>query len=123
MNKQQTIELLQQQLPGFYSVEQVIKLINDIDVDETSQSTAPLSLTEDQLGDIDEQIHHAIERCMGNMYSDDLVNVDSAEFSLSGNEIQLDSVDVNTDEIADNINDAVVDVLSKVVTVIEEVEA
>ncbi len=38
MNKQQTIELLQQQLPGFYSVEQVIKLINDIDVDETSQS-------------------------------------------------------------------------------------
>jgi hypothetical protein len=119
MNKQQTIELLQQQLPGFYSVEQVIKLINDIDVDETSQSTAPLSLTEDQLGDIDEQIYHAIERCMGNMYSDDLVNVDSAEFSLSGNEIQLDSVDVNTDEIADNIHSVVLEVLHKVVTIVE----
>jgi hypothetical protein len=119
MNKQQTIELLQQQLPGFYSVEQVIKLVNDIDVDETSQSTAPLSLTEDQLGDIDEQIYHAIERCMGNMYSDDLVNVDSAEFSLSGNEIQLDSVDVNTDEIADNIHSVVLEVLHKVVTIVE----
>ncbi len=119
MNKQQTIELLQQQLPGFYSVEQVIKLINDIDVDETLQSTAPLSLTEDQFDGIKEQIYHAIERCMGNMYNDDLVNVESAEFSLSGNEIQLDSVDVNTDEIADNINGAVVNVLSKLVTVIE----
>jgi len=119
MNKQQTIELLQQQLPGFYSVEQVIKLVNDIDVDETSQSTAPLSLTEDQLGDIDEQIYHAIGRCMGNMYSDDLVNVDSAEFSLSGNEIQLDSVDINTDEIADNIHSVVLEVLHKVVTIVE----
>ena len=49
MNKQQTIELLKQQLPGFYSVEQVIKLINDIDVDETSQPSAPLSLTDEQL--------------------------------------------------------------------------
>lgn len=120
MNKQQTIELLQQQLPGFYSVEQVIKLVNDIDVDETSQSTAPLSLTEDQFENIKEKIYYAIENRMGNMYSDDLVNTDTAEFSLNGNEIQLDSVDVNTDEIADNINDAVVDVLSKVVTVIEK---
>ena len=111
MNKQQTIELLQQQLPGFYSVEQVINIIKDID--EMSEPTAPLSLTEDQLEDIKEKIYNAIDRCMGNMYSDDLVNVDSAEFSLNGNEIQLDSVDVNTDEIADNINDAVVDTLIK----------
>lgn len=117
MNKQQTIELLQKQLPGFYSVEQVINIIKDID--EMSEPTASLSLTGDQFENIKEQIYHAIERCMGNMYNDDLVNVESAEFSLSGNEIQLDSVDVNTDEIADNINGAVVNVLSKLVTVIE----
>ena len=123
MNKQQTIELLQKQLPGFYSVEQVIKLINDIDVDETSQPSAPLSLTDEQLEDIKEQMYNAIDHCMGNMYSDDLVNVDSAEFSLNGNEIQLDSVDVNTDEITDNIHSVVLEVLDKVVTVIEEVEA
>ena len=121
MNKQQTIELLQKQLPGFYSVEQVINIIKDID--EMSEPTAPLSLTEDQFEKIKEKIYYAIENCMGNMYSDDLVNTDTAEFSLNGNEIQLDSVDVNTDEIADNINDAVVDTLSKLVTVIEEVEA
>lgn len=117
MNKQQTIELLQQQLPGFYSVEQVIKLVNDID--EMSEPTAPLSLTDEQLEDIKEQMYNAIDRCMGNMYSDDLVNVDSAEFSLNGNEIQLDSVDVNTDEITDNIHSVVLEVLDKVVTVIE----
>ena len=121
MNKLQTIELLKQQLPGFYSVEQVINIIKDID--EMSEPSVPLSLTEDQFENIKEKIYYAIENCMGNMYSDDLVNTDSAEFSLNGNEIQLDSVDVNTDEIADNINDAVVDTLSKLVTVIEEVEA
>jgi hypothetical protein len=120
MTKQQTVELLQKQLPGFYSVEQVINIIRDID--EMSEPSAPLSLTEDQLGDIDEQIHNAIDRCMGNMYSDDLVNVDTAEFSLNGNEIQLDSVDVNTDEIADNIHSVVLEVLHKVVTIVEEKE-
>jgi translation initiation factor RLI1 len=31
MNKQQTIELLSKQLPGFYSVEQVIELIKNIE--------------------------------------------------------------------------------------------
>jgi len=31
MTKQQTVELLKQQLPGFYSVEQVIKMIDDIE--------------------------------------------------------------------------------------------
>ena len=117
MNKQQTIELLQKQLPGFYSVEQVINIIKDID--EMSEPSAPLSLTDEQLEDIKEKIYNAIDHCMGNMYSDDLVNVDTAEFSLNGNEIKLDSVDVNTDEITDNIHSAVLEVLDKVVTVIE----
>ena len=121
MNKQQTIELLQQQLPGFYSVEQVINIIKDID--EMSEPTAPLSLTEDQFEKIKEKIYYAIENCMGNMYSDDLVNTDTAEFSLNGNEIQLDSVDVNTDEIVDNVHSVVLEVLDNVVTIIEEVEA
>jgi hypothetical protein len=31
MNKQQTIELLSKQLPGFYSVEQVIEMVKNID--------------------------------------------------------------------------------------------
>ena len=37
MQKQETIDLLKSQLPGFYSVEQVIKMIEDIE--DTKQST------------------------------------------------------------------------------------
>ena len=36
MNKNQTIELLKNQLPGFYSVEQVISLIEGIEEPKTT---------------------------------------------------------------------------------------
>ena len=55
MTKQQTIETLQKQLPGFYSVEQVIKMINDI---EDSESTG--ILTEQQIIDLADQIASGI---------------------------------------------------------------
>jgi hypothetical protein len=35
MNKQQTIETLQKQLPSFYSLEQVISIINGIEDNNT----------------------------------------------------------------------------------------
>ncbi len=55
MTKQQTIETLQKQLPGFYSVEQVIKMINDI---EDSESTG--TLTDEQINDLADQIASGI---------------------------------------------------------------
>lgn len=97
-------------------------MINDIEEDETLQVAQPLTLSEGQFDYIKDEIYNTIDHCMGNMYSDDLVDTDSAEFSLNGNEIQLDSVDVNTDEITDNIHSAVLEVLDKVVTILKENE-
>lgn len=48
MTKQATVELLKQQLPGFYSAEQVIELINGID---ESKSTTVIS-NEDEIKSI-----------------------------------------------------------------------
>ena len=96
MTKQATVELLKQQLPGFYSVEQVIKMINDI---EDSSET----LNENQLEDIADEIYDEVRSALGKMYTDDLVDTDTAEFSLYDKTIELDSVDINKDSIADTV--------------------
>jgi hypothetical protein len=56
MTKNETVDLLKSQLPGFYSVEQVINLIDKI---EEEQAKPKLSV--DQLRDITSSIMNAIE--------------------------------------------------------------
>ena len=96
MTKQQTVELLKQQLPGFYSAEQVINIINDI---EDSSET----LNEDQLESIADTIYDEVRDALGKMYTNDIIDTDSAEFSLYDKTIELDSVDIDKDSIADTV--------------------
>ena len=96
MTKQATVELLKQQLPGFYSAEQVIKMINDI---EDSSET----LNEDQLESIADTIYDEVRDALGKMYTNDIIDTDSAEFSLYDKTIELDSVDIDKDSIADTV--------------------
>jgi len=106
MTKMQTVELLQKQLPGFYSVDQVINLINDIEEDGQARA-----YNENQIENLLETIDDKVEIAIRNMYTDDLVDLSTAEFSLSGNEIQLDSVDANTSEIVEKVMEEVRKVL------------
>jgi len=102
MTKTQTVELLQQQLPGFYSVDQVIKMINDIEDDSQA-----LAYNENEIEGLLERIEDKVERVLGNLYFEDFVDTDSAEFSLNGNEIQLDSVEINKSEIREAVMEKV----------------
>jgi hypothetical protein len=52
-------------------------------------------------------IETAIERAIQRMDSDDLVDKDSAEFELNGNEISLYSVEANDGTIAEECADVV----------------
>lgn len=93
MTKEQTIELLQKQLPGFYSVEQVINIIKDIEESASSVSEAAL---EELLREVD----NAIEEAIGGVDQEDLVQLDTVEFELhNGNEIELSWVDLDMDEL------------------------
>lgn len=82
MTKQQTIELLQQQLPGFYSVEQVINIINGI------EDYKPTTLTDDQINELASQIADEIA-------DEGLDLIDDYDLSMSYREVELDSVDYN----------------------------
>ncbi len=97
MTKQQTVELLKQQLPGFYSVEQVIKMIDDIE--DNSQT----SLDEDQLEEIADDIYDEIRNTLRHMSTSDIVDTDTAEFSLYDKTIELDDVDIDKDSIVDTV--------------------
>jgi len=98
MTKQQTVELLKQQLPGFYSVEQVINIINDIEDDSQAEA-----YNENQLEIITDEIYDEVRNALGNMYTSDIIDTDSAEFSLCDKTIELDEVDIDKDSIADTV--------------------
>ena len=111
MTKQQTIDQIKNSLPGFYSTEQVIEIIDDIEMPtkiEEPKSQAPAF----NLDTIIEEIESRISRKLENN-SDDLVDKDSAEFYISaGNQIELDSVGVHIDTIVEYCSEIVTIVLS-----------
>jgi hypothetical protein len=117
MNKQQTIELLQKQLPGFYSVEQVISIINDIDADSNEVS-------EEKLTEIAEGVYDVVEKKMRNTDASDIVDFDSAEFSIEyNNTLTLDNVDISSDTIAEMVANEISDYLKEYFTPNELAEA
>jgi hypothetical protein len=91
MNKQQTIELLKQQLPGFYSVDQVINILNGIDED-----TVKIEINEELINTIVDEIADA---------GTDLI--DDYELEINYREVELSSVDVNTKTIKKCIVEAI----------------
>jgi hypothetical protein len=94
MTKQQTIELLQKQLPGFYSAEQVIEMIKGIE--DTSAN-----LSSGLIRKLCEAITSRIEDNVENVSSRDVIDRSTAEFSLNGNEIELEEVELDVRAIAE----------------------
>jgi uncharacterized membrane protein YheB (UPF0754 family) len=107
MTKQMTVELLQQQLPGFYSVDQVIKMINDIEDDSQAQA-----YNESQIESLIDLITAKVEHVIDRMDAGDLVDYDSAQFDLNGNEISVVDIDTNTSTLVDEINDVISDAVN-----------
>ena len=89
MTKNQTIDLLKSQLPGFYSVEQVINLIEKIEDDSSRKITT-------------DDIERAIDNVVNSFERDteDIVDYTSVEFNISyDNRIEVESVGLNLDFI------------------------
>ena len=102
MTKNQTVDLLKSQLPGFYSVEQVINLIDKI---EEEQAKPKLSV--DQLRDITSSIMNAIEE---EANRDNIVCMDDVEFELDyQRRIEVTDVPINFDAIRDCIENGLTD--------------
>jgi len=105
MTKNQTIDLLKSQLPGFYSVEQVINLIEKI---EEEQSTPKITL--DQLRDLTQSIVNSIEE---EAQRDNIVCFEDVEFELNyDRRIEVTDVPINFDAIRDCVEESLTEFFS-----------
>ena len=95
MNKQQTIELLQKQLPSFYSLEQVIKIISDI---EEEKAYVKVGISDELIDSISEYVADA-----------GLDLITDYDLEMSYKEVELSDVQVDTDVIRKAIRSAIID--------------
>ena len=99
MTKNQTIDLLKNQLPGFYSVEQVINLIEKIEEGSSRRITTD---------DIEQAIDKVINWVEHN--ERDLLDLDSAELEMSyDNRIEVVGVPINTDGLREALENNFMD--------------
>ena len=85
MTKQETIDLLGKQLPGFYSVEQVIKMISDID-------DSGFELNDGYINDLSSDIADALQGEGTNL-------VDDYDLTMNYKEVELESIDFSETSI------------------------
>ena len=98
MTKAQTLAALGNQLDSFYSLEQVIKIVEIIEPEVTE--TKVFGINQETLDAISNDIENCLDR-----RSSDLVDNDSAEFEINyDNRIELSSADVRVDTIMEHVN-------------------
>lgn len=99
MTKNQTVDLLRSQLPGFYSVEQVINLIEKIEEGSSRR------ITTDDIG-------RAIDRVINWVDNNerDLLDLDSAELEMDySNRIEVVGVPINTESLREALENNFMD--------------
>jgi len=94
MNKQQTIDLLKQQMPSFYSLEQVIEMISKIEEEKPAQT-----MSRDMAMKIIKVAQESVESSIRDTDWTDF----SYDLELNGNEILLTDFDVPSYVFEDDI--------------------
>ena len=95
MTKEQTVDLLRSQLPGFYSAEQVINLIEKIEI---SPRVTPEIIQEIKTEIIDELRRHDDN---GRLVDEDDINLD-----ICNREIEISNINIDFDLIKETILEA-----------------
>ena len=99
MTKNQTIDLLKNQLPGFYSVEQVINLIEKIEEGSSRRITT---------NDIEQAIDKVINWVEHN--EREFLDLESAELEMDySNRIEVVGVPINTDGLREALENNFMD--------------
>lgn len=112
MTKHEAIQTIETSFPSIWSKEDVIKLINKID-----EGTG---FDADNLID---KIKDAVENAINGMSNDEIVDTSNCEFEIrNGNEIQVDSVEVNTSDIVENVMKDIVAAIEEYIDELQEVE-
>jgi hypothetical protein len=100
-----TIELVKNSPASLFTKEDVIKLLNDVsDVPASDEDKDKPTITEDQMNELIDAVN--FELGMG-LDSDDIVDYGSAKFELNGDTISLSSIDVDTSNVENLVEDTI----------------
>jgi len=112
MTKQEAINTINASFPSIWSREDVLQLVNKIEGG---------GFDSDKLL---EKIRKAVDNAINNMSNDEIVDISSCEFDIrNGNEIEIESVGINTSDIVDAVMDKVADGIEDYIQETQEEEA
>lgn len=125
MNQTQALQVFEAQVaqvenafPSLFTKEDVIKVLRSLQQNlEFPEDDAPSAgfFTQEIADKLQEEITSRFKKRLGNIPDSDIVDEDSIEFSLYGRTIEIDSIELNTDSIADELEEVVSDVISEYV--------
>lgn len=123
--KEGLLDDLSSQRDCYYSLSQVVDMIKNLE-DPKPEPVTPgqIMLLQSDYDNFLDQVRERLEaNFSGSGKYDKFVDIDSAEFSINGNCIELDSVDLDSDEVVDTTMECLENVLIKYVVCVEDNEA
>lgn len=105
---QEAVASVQNAFPSIYTKDDVIKLLESIEI-----TSAP-GFSQETIEKLIDAVTTATTKHISRMDTQDMVDNDSAEFSIGyNNRIELDSVDVDTSAISDEVETAIDDAIKE----------
>lgn len=105
---------VQSAFPSLFTKEDVIKVLRALQDDLDFEDEDSEFLTQEQLDGLREDICNQVETKLENLYSDDVVDLDSAEFEINGDRLSVTSIEINTSSLVDEISDVIEKVFNDV---------
>ena len=105
-NIQQAISAVESAYPSLFTKEDVIKLLNNIDLESAAAPSA-------EKFDVDELVE-AVETLIGNYDTSDIVSYEDVELSISyDHRIEIDNINVDLDELNTDVTAAIYEFFKK----------
>ena len=121
ISKQELLDVLSKQTDCYYSLAQVVDMIKNLE-DPKPEPLTPGNILLEEIY-YDRFLDQVRERLEGNFSGsgDRFIDLDTADFSLnSSNTVELDSVDLDADEVIDTAMECLENVMSNWVVCIEK---
>lgn len=119
ISKEELLDVLSAQNDCYYSLAQVVEMIKKIE-DPKPVLSSKVQVTADGYDSFLDAVRERFEANFGGHNGGRFIDLDTADFSLNGNRVELDSVDLNADEVVDTAVECLENVLIQYVEVLEK---
>ena len=119
ISKEELLDVLSAQNDCYYSLAQVVDMIKKIE-DPKPVLSSKVQVTAEGYDSFLDAVRERFEANFGGHNGGRFIDLDTADFSLNGNRVELDSVDLDADEVVDTAVECLENVLIQYVEVLEK---